>query len=209
MRILGRPVGLIRSPTVAMEVSVRVRTPCQPHRRQSLSGFCRGGPSQPSSRARRARMWSGVVPQQPPRMDAPLRRKSRAQRANSSGPTSYTVSPPSMRGRPALGWTATGRWVARSISSRAGPSSRGPTEQLSPTPSAPRAVRVTAAAAGSTPKKVLPSAPKVMVASTGRRVFSFAASRAALASSRSPMVSMSTRSAPACSPAVTISAKSS
>ena len=105
-----------------------------------------------------------------------------------------------------MGWTNTGRWVAPSMAPRGSSISRGPTEQLSPTPSAPRAVRVTAAAAGSTPRKVLPSAPKVMVTSTGRSVRSFAASRAALASSRSPMVSMSTRSAPARAPASAISA---
>ena len=139
-------------------------------------------------------------------MAAPASRNARAYRANSPGPTSNTVSPSTSRGRPALGWITSGRLVAPAMASRAGSSSRGPTEQLSPTAAAPRAVRVTAAAAGSTPRNVRPSSPKVMVTTAGRPVCSRTASRAALASSRSLMVSMSTRSAPAFSPASAISA---
>ena len=88
------------------------------------------------------------------------------------------------------------------------PLSRGPREQLMPTTSAPRLVRVTAAAAGSVPRKVRPSSPKVMVTNTGKLVRSFAASRAALASLRSLMVSIRIRSAPAVAPASITSANS-
>lgn len=60
-----------------------------------------------------------------------------------------------------------------------------------------------------TPTKVRPVASKVIVTQTGRRVFSFAASTAALTSYRSLIVSMTMRSAPASSPAVIISRKAS
>ena len=56
-----------------------------------------------------------------------------------------------------------------------------------------------------TPTKVRPVASKVMVTQTGSLVFSLAANTAALTSYRSLMVSKITRSAPACSPAMTIS----
>ena len=76
-----------------------------------------------------------------------------------------------------------------------------------PTTDAPRDAKVTAAVLGSVPRKVRPSSPKVMVTKTGLLLFSRAASRAALASSRSDMVSIRMRSAPAASPARTCSAK--
>ena len=181
------------------------RLPCQPQKRLTASSAWRCRGFRPRSRGANARMWSGVVPQQPPRMAAPMSRNVLPHRANSSGPTSKTVSPPSRRGRPALGWIMTGRSVTASMASRAPASSAGPREQLMPTTSAPRLVSVTAAQAGSVPRKVRPSSPKVMVTNTGRSVCSFAARRAALASSRSLIVSIRTRSAPAAAPARTIS----
>ena len=57
------------------------------------------------------------------------------------------------------------------------------------------------------PVKVRPVCSKDMVTNTGREVFSFTAKRAALASYRSVMVSMDTRSAPARSPAMATSLK--
>ena len=59
------------------------------------------------------------------------------------------------------------------------------------------------------PVKVRPVSSKDMVTRTGRSVFSLTASSAALASYRSVMVSMATRSAPAFSPATAISRNSS
>ena len=83
----------------------------------------------------------------------------------------------------------------------------GPREQFSPMASAPSPSSVRAMEDRVQPVKVRPSASKDMVTNTGRRVFSFTASRAALASYRSVMVSMDTRSAPARSPARAISWK--
>ena len=59
------------------------------------------------------------------------------------------------------------------------------------------------------PVKVRPRSSKLMVTRAGRRVFSFTASSAALASYRSVMVSMAARSAPASAPATAISRKMS
>ena len=63
--------------------------------------------------------------------------------------------------------------------------------------------------AGVVPRKVRPSSPKVMVANTGSVVLSTAASTAALASSRSAMVSTTMRSQPAASAAQACSEKMS
>ena len=68
---------------------------------------------------------------------------------------------------------------------------------------------VVAAMAGVVPRKVRPSSPKVMVANTGSVVLSTAASTAALASSRSAMVSTTMRSQPAASAARACSEKMS
>ncbi len=76
-----------------------------------------------------------------------------------------------------------------------GTSLSGPSEQLTPTAEAPAAANVTAQASGEAPRKVRPSSPKVMVHTMGMSTCSFMAMRAVLASSRSPMVSMITRSA--------------
>ena len=63
--------------------------------------------------------------------------------------------------------------------------------------------------AGVQPVNVRPVASKLIVTNTGRPVVSFAASRAAFASYRSLIVSITTRSAPASAPAFAISAKRS
>ena len=66
-----------------------------------------------------------------------------------------------------------------------------------PTAEAPSADSVVAAIAGVVPMKLRPSSPKVIVAKTGREVFSTQASSAALASSKSAKVSRKMRSQPA------------
>ena len=77
-----------------------------------------------------------------------------------------------------------------------------------PTASAPRPRAVAAKLSTVQPVKVRPSASKLMLASTGRVLFSFAASSAAFNSYRSVKVSIITRSAPAATPARTIRAYS-
>ena len=81
----------------------------------------------------------------------------------------------------------------------------GPREQFRPMASAPRPSRVRAMEATVQPVKVRPSASKDIVTSTGRLVASLAASRAALVSYKSVMVSMAIKSAPAPAPASIIS----
>ena len=108
-----------------------------------------------------------------------------------------------------MGFAISGRSVHCRISPIIGKISSGPSEQLIPIASAPRPCNVTAMQGTVVPVNVLPSFSKLMVTQTGRLEFSLAASTAARASWRSVNVSNTTRSAPACSPAMTISLKMS
>ena len=96
-----------------------------------------------------------------------------------------------------------------SISLTVGSSSFGPSEQFTPSASTPKDESATAAVFASVPRKVLPSLSKVMVAAIGKSEFSFAARIAALISSKSDMVSIIMRSAPASAPNFTCEAKMS
>ena len=109
-------------------------------------------------------------------------------------------------GRPALGLTTTGRLVHLESSSITGSNSLGPSEQFTPSASTPSPAAVSANADIWQPVNVRIFSSKVIVVITGSELFSFAASTAALTSSRSVIVSNTTRSAPACSPAFTICA---
>ena len=77
-----------------------------------------------------------------------------------------------------------------------------------PSASTPSPLSVIAAAPASHPKKVRPSASNVIVANTGKAVHSFAARIPIRISARSENVSNNTPSAPAASPAVSISLNS-
>ena len=147
---------------------------------------------------------SGVVPQQPPRMDTPRAVKGSICRANSSGSMSY--APVAGSGSPALGLTMMGLPVQERISWIRGRISAGPREQLMPMADTPSPSRVQAMLATVVPAKVRPEASKLMVTQMGSRFLlcSRAASTAARTSPRSVMVSKTTRSAPAFSPARTI-----
>ena len=152
-------------------------------------------------------MKSGVVPQQPPRTVTPRAAASERASANSSGVIVY--APVAGSGRPAFGLRISGLSVQSASSRTSGISSAGPREQLKPIASTPRPSSVSAIAGTVTPRNVRPVASNVIVTQTGRRVCSFAASTAALTSYRSLIVSITTRSAPAASPATTISRKMS
>ena len=102
-----------------------------------------------------------------------------------------------------------GQRAQSAMRATSGATSAGPSEQLMPTAAAPSEDSVRAATSGVVPRKVRPSSSKVIVTTTGRPEFSRTASRAALASARSDMVSMTKRSAPAASAARTCRAKSS
>ena len=164
------------------------------------------GAPKSSTSARTRSMNAGLVPQHPPTMLAPASSMRSIACANDAGSTSYTVRPPSMRGRPALGCTSTGQRAKRVMACAAPSSSSGPSEQLRPTACAPMDDSVTAATSGGVPRNVRPSSPNVIVANTGRSQRSRAASSAAFASRRSAIVSMSTRSQPAAHTASTCSA---
>ena len=151
----------------------------------------------------------GLVPQQPPTILAPASSRGPIARANSSGPTSKTVSPFSIWGKPALGCAMSGQRTRDAIARAAPVSSAGPSEQLKPTACAPSELRTSAAITGVVPRNVRPSSPKVIVMNTGNVEFSRAASRAAFASRRSAIVSIRMMSHSAATAARTCSAKMS
>ena len=100
----------------------------------------------------------------------------------------------------------TGRLVHFASSSITGSNSFGPSEQLTPIASTPSPDTVSAKADIWHPVNVRIFSSNVIVVIIGSELFSFAASTAALTSKRSVIVSNTTRSAPAFSPAFTISA---
>ena len=147
---------------------------------------------------------SGFVPQHPPNTLIPYFLKSFINSAKSFGPTLYSFVCGS--GSPALGLTTTGRLVHFVTSSITGSNSFGPSEQLTPMASTPSPSRVSAIDGTIHPVNVLLFISNVIVHIIGRSEFSFAASTAAFTSSRSVIVSNTTRSAPALLPAFTTSA---
>ena len=86
LRNLAEPVTLVRSPTLTKrmsDVSVNGSSP-DSRRRGSISGTWRG--AMPSIALAMAAIWSGVVPQQPPRMlTSPLSANSTTSPAMYSG----------------------------------------------------------------------------------------------------------------------------
>ena len=95
------PVTLVRSPTIrkAPLRTVRVSSPLNRLPPAPPAGRGRGG--SPSTARAMAAMWSGVVPQQPPRaLTNPLAANSRSSPAVSSGVSSYS---PKALGSPAFG----------------------------------------------------------------------------------------------------------
>ena len=137
-----------------------------------------------------AAMYSGAVPQQPPRMPPPTSAIDAVSRAKSSGPRSKTVRPSSIRGMPALGLAISGMRAKGFIAAISSFIVCGPVEQLQPKASAPRLWSVSRALTASQPVIVRPPGSKVIVTMTGRSQTSRAASSAARASCRSNIVSM-------------------
>src|SRR5690606_905908 len=82
---------------------------------------------------------SGVVPQQPPTNLAPDSTIRRAYSPTYSGDATYSLRPPTSRGRPALGWATIGTVTTRANRSTASSTTDGPVEQFTPTASAPAA----------------------------------------------------------------------
>ena len=116
---------------------------------------------------------------------------------NSSGGQSYTDSPFTSTGSPALGLAIIGTLAYSAIFLTKGTNSLGPLEQLRPTASAPILCRTITAISGVVPYRVVPSSLYVRDTRTGRSQVSFTARRAALHSCRLIIVSMIKRSTPA------------
>ncbi len=113
-------------------------------------------------------MCSGVVPQQPPTKRAPASTRRLAYSPVYSGDAMYILRSPTSRGSPAFGCAESGQEVTRAIRSIASSTPCGPTEQLSPTTSAPKPSSARATVSGSVPYAVFPSSWIVIWANTGR-----------------------------------------
>ena len=151
------PVGLIRSPTITgSRPSSTARTPEDTTVRRFSVGGVKGRGRHLSTRAR---MCSGVVPQQPPSPWAPRPATASMRAANSSGPMSNTVRPPAVRGSPALGLTTTGTEAQSSSSRTMGSIWAGPRPQLAPRASTPSPSSRATAAGTSPPVSSLPFSP--------------------------------------------------
>ena len=124
---------------------------------------------------------SGVVPQHPPRTEAPEFTSFSISITKVSQSMSYSVFPfSSTEGSPAFGFAIIGILVTEAIFPIISTILSGPVEQFAPIAHAPSASRVIALAEASDPKSVLPSASNVRVTITARSDTSFAAMSAAL-----------------------------
>ncbi len=124
---------LVRSPTFTKRESPPTLSGSRPERRSfgSISGTMRGLNAETCSTI--SRIWSGVVPQQPPVMlSQPLSAHSRMKPAVSHGCSSYSAI---ALGNPALGCAETKTSAMRESSSTCGRSCLAPRAQLSPTDS--------------------------------------------------------------------------
>ena len=122
---------LVRSPTLTKRLSPVSVNGSSPDRRiaGATSGGTRGALSATASAM--ARMWAGVVPQQPPtRLTSPLAANSDTTAAVSSAASSYS---PKALGSPALGYADTKTSAIRDSSATYGRISLAPRAQLRPT----------------------------------------------------------------------------
>ena len=115
------------------------------------------------------RICSGVVPQHPPTTTAPMAAISSMTRAKPSASMSYTVFPFSLLGRPALGFTSTGREDTLRISSRIPFICTGPRPQLIPRASTLSPSNRATVDSTFPPVKSFPFSSNITVANTGRR----------------------------------------
>ena len=83
-------------------------------------------------------IWAGVVPQQPPIMEAPASISTFISSANSSGVITYTLLSFTSSGIPALGFANTGINAMLFISATIPFILSGPVEQFTPMASTPR-----------------------------------------------------------------------
>ena len=201
---LREPWELTRSPTSVGRGSCTSGVAVIAEETCGVRGAGRGAGVLGVQRSLIARMWSGVVPQQPPTTVTP-KRSTNSPSTSASGPGSAgkIVSPLGpWWGMPALGmqWTGTGENSPRKrMASRM---SSGPVEQLRPMMSTARPSSVASTAEMSVPRSILPplgsseteawigsSRPVVLKASRVPKI-------AALTSRMSCAVSMMSRSPP-------------
>ncbi len=103
---MAEPVTLVRSPIIWKIESLRIGSVSRPEKkvvraRASASGVGSGRGGTLATDSAIARMWAGVVPQQPPTMlTRPLVANSPTRRPVVSGASSYS---PKALGRPAFG----------------------------------------------------------------------------------------------------------
>src|SRR6056297_2709161 len=132
----------------------------------------------------------GVVPQQPPTIEAFALISSIISLEKSCGEKSKTVLSPKSVGIPALGFAIIGVEEIFSILFTISTSPLGPLEQLPPSASTPSPSKVIASDSGVVPEKVLKLSSKLILAKMGKLLFSFAAKIAAFSSSKSVNVSI-------------------
>ena len=158
-----------------------------------------------------ARVWSGVVPQQPPTRRAPAATASAANRPRYSGELEYMTRSSIRIGQPAFGIVATGTslpWTDRAwcaIASTMGSILPGPIEQFAPITSTPSSSSSATTSSSELPAMVVASSAKLIRAISGRSEFARTARTATTISRRSEMVSIAmpstppSRRAPTCS----------
>ena len=156
-------------------------------------------------------MCAGVVPQQPPTIDAPnSSAKRRCALASSAGVRWYTARPSQFCGRPAFGCTDTMRVLVRPRWRTCSTIRSGPVAQLRPTTSTGSDSSTTSAAAVSVPTSIVPVVSTVICTRSGTWtprscIARLAASTAHLTCRMSWQVSIRTPSTPpSISPAICV-----
>ena len=139
-------------------------------------------------------IYSGVVPQHPPSICAPLLHRLIMVSAKSSGLKLYSVLPSIIAGSPALGLTIIGSDEYFSNSAIISTILSGPNEQFMPSALTPRPSSIAIIALGAAPVISLPDRSYALVTNIGKSQFSFAAITAALVSNASFMVSIRIKS---------------
>ena len=132
LRNFAEPATFVRSPIIWKFDSGRIASGSSPLKYETSSpeksGTSRG--ALPSTAFAISRMWSGVVPQQPPTMlTIPEVANSPTNSPVSAGASSYS---PNALGRPAFGYAETWVSATRESSAICGRMSTAPREQLTP-----------------------------------------------------------------------------
>src|SRR5574344_357279 len=145
------PVGLMRSPIRTGAQPAPIRTACVYEVITVVSLSVTGDVRQDCVAFTVRQIYSGVVPQQPPRRSAPEDAIRVMNSANCSALTSYTVLPFSVRGRPAFGLTITVTLAGLYMRGTSGAICSRPSEQCIPSARTPRPSSSAVIVSGSAP----------------------------------------------------------